>query len=400
MDWLILLGAGALLARVGQALYATGLSRSKNAAGTATRSLFDLCAAALAFWAVGAAILFQRHNDWLGVRGSLLLGWSIRPGFAAEFFFHAAAVLLAGGVLVGTLAERSRFFPAAAASVLLAAVLVPVAGKWAWSGWLRDLGFIDVAGASVLHLTAGVCAAAGAILVGPRNGKYHRDGSASMIPGHSVPLAAAGALFVFAGWVPYVAGFALVYDAPAGRAALNVLLAGAGGGLASLLLGHLRYGKPDATLGLLGFLGGLVAITAGAGRVGAPAAAVIGLVAGLIVPLASVFLDLIARVDDPAGGISVHAVGGLWGTLAAGLFAPGSFVERLKQLGVQLLGAVSVAAIAVAISVAVLYGLKRTVGLRAREADEFDGLDLAEHDIGAYPDFQQTTIKSYHLREA
>jgi Amt family ammonium transporter len=125
-----------------------------------------------------------------------------------------------------------------------------------------------------------------------------------------------------------------------------------------------------------------------------------GAVAGLIVPLASVFLDLIARVDDPAGGISVHAVAGLWGTLAAGLFAPGSFVVRLKHLGVQLLGAVVIAALAAAVSVAVLYAIKTTVGLRAREADEFDGLDLAEHDIGAYPDFQQTTIKSYHLREA
>jgi Amt family ammonium transporter len=315
-------------------------------------------------------------------------------------FFHAAAAILATGAIVGTLAERSRFIPACAGAVLVAGVIVPVAGKWAWSGWLRDLGFVDVAGASVLHLTAGVCAAVGAILVGARAGKYHRDGSASMIPGHSVPLAAAGAMIVFAGWTPYVIGFAKLHDAPLGMAAMNVLLAGAGGGAAAVLLSRLRYGKPDVTLAMLGFLGALVSITACAGFVGAPAAVAIGVIAGVVVPLASIFIDLILRIDDPAGGIGVHAVGGLWGTVAAGVFVPGSFAIRMKQLGVQFLGALAIAALAAAMAGAVLYAVKATIGLRAREADEFDGLDLAEHDIGAYPDFQQTMIKSYHLREA
>src|SRR5688572_13709147 len=188
VELLIVLGAAALLVRVGQTLYAMGLSRSKNSAGAATRSLFDLCAASLAFWAVGAAILFQRHNDVFALKGSLVLGWRMQPGAAGVIFFHAAAVLIATGVLAGTLAERSRFFPAAGASILLAGLVVPMAGNWAWSGWLRQLGFVDLAGASVIHLTAGTCALVGAILVGARNGKYHRDGSASMIPGHNVPL--------------------------------------------------------------------------------------------------------------------------------------------------------------------------------------------------------------------
>ena len=400
MDLLIVLGAGALLVRVGQALYATGLSRSKNAAGGATRSLFDACAATLAFWLVGAALLFQQHNGFLGIRPSLLLGWDVPAKSAGSVFFHATAVLIAAGVLTGTLCERSRFFPACVASVLLAAVLVPVTGKWVWSGWLHDLGFVDLAGASTIHLTAGVCAAVGAYLVGPRTGKYHRDGSASTIPGHNVPLAAAGTMILFAGWVPYVAGFALAHRAPLGTAALNVLLAAAAGGAAAVVLGHLRYGKPDVTLTLIGFLGALVAMTAGAGRVGAPAAVVIGAVAGVFVPLASIYIDLILRIDDPAGGIGIHAAGGLWGTLAAGLFAPGSPALRAKHFGVQLLGAVVIAIFAVVVCTAVLYAIKATIGLRAREADEFDGLDLAEHDVGAYPDFQQTMIKSYHLREA
>jgi Amt family ammonium transporter len=402
VDWLIVLGAGALLARVGQGLYATGLSRSKNAAGAVARNLFDLCSGALAFWAVGAAILLQQRNAFFGVRSSLLLGWHV-PGPSADLVaFYTIAVLIACAVPAGALAERSRFFPASLGAIVLAAVVIPVTGMWAWGtgGWLHRLGFVDVAGASVLHLTAGVTAAVGAALVGPRNGKYHRDGSASMIPGHNVPLAGAGAMFVFAGWLPFVAGFAIRSSAPAGLALLDALLAAAAGGMAAMLFGRFRYGKPDVTLALLGLLGGLVAISAGAGRVGPPAAVFIGAVAGVIVPMGSIFLDLIARIDDPTGAISVHGLGGAWGTLAVGLLLPGSLGARAAQLGIQLAGAAASAAVAFAIAGGTLYVLRATVGLRAREADEYDGLDLAEHDIGAYPDFQQTMIKSYHLREA
>jgi Amt family ammonium transporter len=402
MDWLIVLGAGALLVRVGQALYATGLSRSKNAAGAVARTLFDLCSAALAFWAVGASILVQQRNAFFGVRPSLLVGWNVSGEFAGLVAFYMIAVLIACAVPAGTLAERSRFFPASLGAIVLAAIVIPVTGMWTWGagGWLHRLGFVDVAGASVLHLTAGVTAAVGAALVGPRNGKYHRDGSASMIPGHNVPLAGAGAMFMFGGWLPYVAGFAILSNAQAALALLDALLAAAAGGMAAMLFGRFRYGKPDVTLGLLGLLGGLVAISAGAGRVGPPAAVFVGAVAGVIVPMASIFLDLIARVDDPTGAISVHAIGGAWGTLAIGLLLPGSIAARAAHLGIQLAGAAAIAAVAFAVSGGTFYVLRVTVGLRAREADEYDGLDLAEHDIGAYPDFQQTMIKSYHLREA
>src|SRR5688572_25171027 len=201
MDLLIVLGVGTLLVRVGQALYATGLSRSKNAAGVAMRGLFDLYVAVLAFCAIGAAILFQQHNGWIGLRPSLILLGGISSQTAPIVFFDVTVVLVAAGVLTGALAERSRFFPACLGSILLAAVIVPLAGKWAWSGWLHRVGFIDLAGASAIHISAGVCAAVGAIVVGPRGGKYHRDGSASMIPGHNVPLAGAGVMFILVGWL-------------------------------------------------------------------------------------------------------------------------------------------------------------------------------------------------------
>jgi Amt family ammonium transporter len=399
MHIIVLLGAAVLLVRVGQALYATGLCRSKNAAGMTLRVVADLCAAVLAFWAVGAAVLAQRANGVFAVEWGALLGSS---AVTAEQFFSCCVVLVATGAVGGTLAERSKFSVAWAASVLMAGLVVPVAAKWAWGGWLARLGFLDVAGASAVHLSAGVCAAVGAALVGPRTGKYNRDGSANMIPGHNVPLAAAGVLAMLAGWMPYVYGCAWLrggVHAP-GAEPMNVLLAAAAAGAASMLLAQLRHGKPDVVLALTGVLGGLVSITAAGGSVGTGSAVIIGAVAGLAVPTAAVALDLLAHLDDPTAGVAIHGVGGLWGTLAAGLFAPAGLVARLKLSGIQLLGAAAVIALAALLSLALFAALRAFVGLRVREADEYDGLDLAEHDIGAYPDFQQTMIKSYHLREA
>lgn len=205
---------------------------------------------------------------------------------------------------------------------------------------------------------------------------------------------------MLAGWAPYVAGYAMMHHAPVELAAVNILIGGAGGCIGATLLSRVRYMKVDVTLVILGFLGGLVAMTGCAGLVSPPASVAIGLVAGLLVPTTSMIIDLIIRIDDPTGGISIHAIGGAWSSIAAGLFLPVSFAHRLKQTGVQLLGILAIAALALVLSSIVFCVLGKTVGLRARETDEFDGLDLAEHDIGAYPDFQQTMIKSYHLREA
>jgi len=183
-------------------------------------------------------------------------------------------------------------------------------------------------------------------------------------------------------------------------AALNVLLAAAAGGLAALVSSAVRYGKPDVFLIYSGLLGALVAITGGANVVPTGAAVGLGAVAGFVVPYAMVQIDLRWKIDDPAGAVAVHGLGGLLGTLATGVLAPGSVGERVRQLGVQALGVVVIAAFGLLATGALMKVLKATVGVRAKEADEFDGLDLAEHDLNAYPDFQQTTIKSYHLREA
>jgi Amt family ammonium transporter len=397
MEWIwIALAAGALLVRVGQTLYYAGLSRSKNAAGAALRNVADVCVSVVAFWAVGQAIEAQMTNGVLGINPRFLVGWEGMPATAT---FAMALVLIGTGVVGGAVAERSKFLPMLAAWAVLAGFVLPVSWFWVKSGngWLNRLGVIDVAGAGAIHVAAGAFALAGAIIVGPRTGKYNRDGSASMIPAHNVPMAVAGAVTVLVGFIPYVAGCDTAF---ATRAAFNTLLAGAAGGLIAITFAHLRYGKADIGLALAGLLGGLVSSTAAAGTVGSPTAFVTGAIAGLVVPISAVLIDLFGRVDDPAGGIAVHGVGGAWGLIAAGFFAPGSFADHLKHLGVNLLALVIFVAFAGGVGFGVFALLRKTVGIRSTEADEYDGLDLAEHDIGAYPDFQQTMIKSYHLREA
>ena len=400
---LVLLGAAALTARLGLGLYLSGMCRSKNAAAGAMLALCDLCVAVLAFWAVGDAVLS-------GDRGAVL-GWG--GSFGAASFFYATAVLVATGAAAGSTLERAKLFPPLFVTAVLAGVVVPLAGAWAWRGWLYRLGFVDVGGATVLHVCGGVCAAAGAVFVGPRSGKYNRDGSSNFIPGHQVPLAAAGVTALAAGYVAVVVGLAVSHGtlshgagvgaglgADLGASAANAFLAAAAGGLAGALYGRFRFGKAEVYFTLSGLLAAVVAVSAGAGRLPSAGAVAVGAAAGIVVPMAVVYLDLRRRIDDVGSGIAVHAVGGAWGTLAAGLLPPGGAADRLRHVGVQAVGLAAVAGLALAASAGVYFLLSKTVGLRLSEADEYDGADLAEHDLNAYPDFQQTMIKSYHLREA
>jgi Amt family ammonium transporter len=341
-----------------------------------------------------------------GVDKGLLLGISTGArGISGAVLLGAIVASIATGAVVEAAGERSRFFPLVAASVLLAGIVVPIAGNWATTGWLARLGFVDPAGASWVHLVGGVCAAAAAWAVGPRQGKYNRDGSVNMMPGHSIPLARIGAFLMLAGWMPYVGAMIVLSSGP-GHAAIadaacwNILLAAAAAGLTGLLYSQVRYGKPDVGHTLMGLLSGLVAITAAAGSVAPYWAVLIGAIAGCVVPLASIWIDRYARIDDPVGAVAIHGIGGLMGTLAAGIFTAGTLSEHAKHLGVQLIGAAAVAGLSAVGSLALFLTLRLALDLRVSELDEFDGLDLAQHDIAAYPDFQQNTIRSYHMREA
>lgn len=396
MDFLLIIGAlGALLIRVGFAVHGAGMARSKNSAGAVMRHLCDLCVALLAFWAVGHAIT-SSDARFFGLHWHSLFGSA--ESETARMFFPAAAVLIATGVVPGVLAERARFWPSLATSLLLAALLIPTIILWTHAGgWLNNMGFTDQAGAAWLHLPGALAAAVGAFFVAARTGKFNRDGSSTAIPGHSVPLAGVGVFLLLVGFFVFVP---VTDSARFGAAAMNLLLAAAAGGVASVMLGQFRYYKPDIHLTYAGIVGAMVAISAPAGAVPGIGAVLIGAVAGIIVPLAILMLDVMVRIDDPSGGIAVHGVGAIWGLIATPLLARGLSVgQRFKGLGVQLLGIVAIALLTIALSAALWLLLKRLTKLRVSEADEFDGLDLAEHDIGAYPDFQQNTIKSYHLRE-
>ncbi|MDB5319950.1 MAG: ammonium transporter [Phycisphaerales bacterium] len=394
MDFLLIIGAlGALLIRVGFAVHGAGMARSKNSAGAVMRHLCDCCVALLAFWAIGHAIA-SSDARFFGLRWRSLLG----SADAGNIYFPAAAVLIATGIVPGVLAERARFWPSLATSLLLAGLLIPVILLWTHAGgWLNRLGFTDHAGAAWLHLPGALAAAVGAFFVAARTGKFNRDGSSTAIPGHSVPLAGIGVMLLLAGFFCFVP---IADAAHFGAAAMNLLLAAAAGGLASVMLGQFRYYKPDIHLTCAGIVGAMVAISAAAGTVPGIAAVLIGAVAGIIVPLAILSLDVHLRIDDPSGNIAIHGIGAVWGLIAAPLLARGlTITDRLKGLGIQLLGIAAITLLTIALATLCWLCLKRLTKLRVSEADEFDGLDLAEHDIGAYPDFQQNTIKSYHLRE-
>ena len=391
--WSVIAGVGALLVRVGMAVHACGMTRSKNSAGIIMRHVVDLAVTVLAFWLVGGMVLTASREKPLNF--SVIVHGGVDVG--SPLFLVMCVTTIATGIVVGVAGERSRFFPMLASPVLMGGIVVPLAARWVWrGGWLEQMGFRDLGRASVIHLTGAIVAAVVAYAVGARTGKYNRDGSSNAIPGHSVPVASVGVLVMMLGWPLYLVGF----GAGAG-AAMNVLLAAAGAVVASVVVSQSRYGKPDIHLTLLAMVGALVAISAAADVRWKPAAVLIGIIAGLVVPTATLMIDLVWKLDDPTGAVAAHGVGTLVGILAAGLAAPvDGFAARLRVLGVNVLGAVVIVLLSAVVAVGVFFVLRRAVGLRAKEADEYDGLDLAEHDIGAYPDFQQTMIKSYHLREA
>jgi ammonium transporter, Amt family len=242
-----------------------------------------------------------------------------------------------------------------------------------------------------------LCAAIGAIVVGPRGGKYNQDGSTNLIPGHSFPMMAAGTFFIMLGILAELAGGA--DSLSQGEAICNGLLAAAAAGLVAMIYGHYRYGITDVHLAVIGLLGGIVSVSAGAQDMPACAAAIIGAVAGFLVPWAVVQIDLKHKIDDPASSIGTYAVAGAWGMLAAGIFAPGTLMARLHQILIQLAALVAVATLSLIVLGMTWLIMRAVMPLRLGEADELDGGDLAELDVNAYPDFQQTTIKSYHLRE-
>ena len=409
--WTLVAAILVFLMQAGFALVETGFTRAKNAANIMMKNLMDFAVGSLAFYVLGAALMFgaSKAAGWLGWGGlgmpSLMDGegsWNWTFLFFQTMFAATAATIVSGAV-----AERIEFKSYLIYSALVSAVVYPISGHWMWGslageasqGWLEALGFHDFAGSTVVHSVGGWIALAGAMMLGPRIGKYRHDGKANPIPGHSLVLGTLGVLLLWIGWFGFNPGSYTAGIGSIGRVAMTTNLAACAGTIAALVTAWIIMKKPDLTMALNGSLAGLVAITAPCDQVTCNAAIVIGLVAGVLVVLSVFAMDRI-HIDDPVGAVSVHCVNGVWGTLAVGLFAApealgyGNTMVGLfygggfKYLGVQALGAGATCVWAFGTGLAIFFALKKLGILRVSEKTELKGLDVTEHGQDAYASFQ------------
>lgn len=404
--WVMIAAFLVFLMQAGFGMLEAGLIRAKNTCNILMNNFLDFCMASLGFFMFGYAIMFGAGNGFIGLGGWFLLGAESNGHLPlyAYWFFHvvfcgAAATIVAGGV-----AERMRFSAYLMYSFLISATVYPVVGHWVWGGgWLAKLNFADFAGSTVVHAVGGCAAFIGTVILGPRIGKFNKDGSANAMAGHSMALASLGTLVLWFAWFGFNSGSTLSVDDGSliARVAINTNLAAASGALMAMFFAWRKFGKPDLTMTMNGALAGLVAITAPCAFVLPIEAIVIGALAGIIVVVGTVFLDKI-HVDDPVGAVPVHAMNGIWGTLALGIFghkALGLARNGLlhgggfTQLGVQVLGVFTVVVFVISVMFCIFKLIDKVVGLRVSREEELKGLDLSEHGMESYSGFQIFTTQ-------
>ncbi|GMR04486.1 MAG: ammonium transporter [Thermodesulfobacteriota bacterium] len=391
--WTLVAAFLVFLMQAGFAMVETGFTRAKNAINIMMKNLMDFSVGSLAFWAVGFGLMFGASNGLFGTTGFFFSDFASDkdPWLFAFWMFQVVFCATAATIVSGAMAERTKYVSYLIYSAVVSAVIYPVFGSWAWgslykgAGWLEALGFIDFAGSTVVHSIGGWAALAGAIVLGPRIGKYGPDGKPRAIPGHNLTLAALGVFILWFGWFGFNPGSTTTGTVGIARIAVNTNLAAAAGSVLAMFTSWVIFKKADIGMTLNGALAGLVAITAGCANVSPTSAVIIGAIAGVLVFFSVLFFDRVG-VDDPVGAISVHGVCGAWGTLAVGIFIESGFTMR--QLGVQALG-VGVAFVWTFVAAFILFKIiKATVGLRVTPEEEKEGLDLGEHGGNAYPDFQ------------
>ena len=397
--WTIMAAVLVLFMQAGFALLETGMTRSKNAVNIIMKNFMDISAGGLIFYVLGFGLMFGTTlGGWLGTDGFLLTdtGDQDQTWVWAFFVFQAVFAATAATIVSGAVAERTKFTGYLIFSVLITGIIYPVFGSWAWgglfngSGWLEGLGFIDFAGSTVVHSVGGWAALAGAIVVGPRVGKYDENGKPNHIPGHSLPQAALGVFILWFGWFGFNAGSTTAGTTDIALIAINTFLAAAAGATASMFVTWFQFGKPDAPMTTNGVLAGLVGITAGCANLTPGFAIITGIIAGIIMVYASEFLE--KYVDDPVGAIAVHGVAGAWGTIAAGLFDStvgimGTQGFDITVVLVQMLGVAAAFVWTFTVSYVLFSIIKKIVGLRVNGQLEQKGLDYHEHDNVAYPEF-------------
>ena len=395
--WTLVAAALVFFMQAGFALVEAGFTRAKNAVNIMMKNLMDFSVGSLAFWAIGFGLMFGVSNSgWLGTSGFFLSDFSPDgdPWVLAFWMFQVVFAATAATIVSGAMAERTKFVGYLIYSVFISALIYPIFGSWAWgslfhgNGWLEGFGFIDFAGSTVVHSVGGWAALAGTIVLGPRLGKYTKDGRIKPILGHNIPLAALGVFILWLGWFGFNPGSTTAASKDIAMIFVNTNLAAATGAVLAMITSWIKFGKPDVGMSLNGALAGLVAITAGCANVSPTSSIIIGAIAGVIVVFAVIMFDRI-KVDDPVGAISVHGVNGAWGTLAAGIFNMGG--TSAKIIGVQLVGIAACFIWTFTAAYILFKVIDMTIGLRVSAEEEAKGLDLVEHAGNSYPDFEVST---------
>ncbi|HEX3077864.1 MAG TPA: ammonium transporter [Lachnospiraceae bacterium] len=413
--WVLLGAALVFFMQAGFAMVETGFTRAKNAGNIIMKNLMDFCIGTPVFWIIGFGIMFGTSNGFVGKFDLFTQGdySSILPNgvpFFAFLIFQTVFCATAATIVSGAMAERTKFISYCIYSFIISLVIYPVSGHWIWGGgWLSKLGFHDFAGSTAVHMVGGAAALVGAIILGPRIGKYTKSGESKAIPGHSLTLGALGVFILWFCWFGFNGCSTVAMDSDAAlQSASNIFvttnLAAACATVVTMIFTWIRYKKPDVSMSLNGSLAGLVAITAGCDVVDPFGAAIIGCIAGILVVVVIEFVDKVCKIDDPVGAIGVHGGCGLFGTLAVGLFAKDGglfYGGGFKMLGTQAIGVAAVLAWVIITMTIVFLVIKHTVGLRVSAEEEIEGLDATEHGlVSAYADFTVTSPADITLGDA
>jgi len=436
ITWTLITGYLVMFMQLGFALVETGFTRAKNAVHTMGMNIMIYCIGMLGFWVAGFAFmfggvgqvaslgmganlgnevifhLFGKDFGILGYKGFFLMGGAYDVSVFTLFLFQMVFMDTAATIPTGALAERWKFLAFCVYGLFVSMLIYPVYGNWVWGGgWLSQLGAnfglghgaVDFAGSGVVHMVGGVCSIAGVMVLGPRIGKYKKDGTSNAIPGHHIPMGVAGALILAFGWFGFNPGSTMAgTDLRISVIAVNTMLASGAGGAMAMIVMWLKFGKPDLTMSANGLLAGLVAITAPCAFVSAPFAVLIGALAGILVIYSVLTVDQVFKLDDPVGAISVHGVCGAWGVLALGLFADGTYGDKWNSVEGTVKGlffgdggqfvaqVISVCTNIIWVFCAswlVFKLIDLVIGMRVSPETELGGLDVAEMGANAYPDF-------------
>ena len=397
--WVLFGAALVFFMQAGFSLCEAGFTRAKNTGNILMKNLMDFCIGTPAFWLVGFGLMFGKGFGLIGAFDPMIRGEysHVLPSGVplwAFVVFQTVFCATSATIVSGAMAERTKFSAYCIYSAAISLLIYPISGHWIWGGgWLSQLGFHDFAGSTAVHMVGGICAMIGAKILGPRIGKYDKNGKPQAILGHNLTFAALGVFILWFCWFGFNGASTVGMDSDAlietaGRVFFNTNLSAAVACCAALVFTWIRYKKPDVSMTYNAALAGLVGITAGCDAVDAVGAAVIGIVCGILIVLSIEFFDKTAKIDDPVGAVSVHCVCGATGTVLTGLFATGETTEAglfygggAHFLGIQILGVLSVAVYVAVVITIVFLAIKNTIGLRAEPEDEIAGLDISEHGL-------------------